>query len=90
MAGLGLGSLLGGRLAPKLTARRAAQAYALATLGVAAFAFVSVPLLYGGSQAMATADRGPSAAFLFHFILLLVPTSLMGLSLPLLSVVSRR
>jgi spermidine synthase len=85
MAGLGLGSVVGGRLAPRLSARRAAQAYALSTLGVAAFAAVSVPLLYGGSAALASADRSAGAAFLFHFALLLVPTSLMGLSLPLLT-----
>ena len=46
MAGLGLGSLAGGHLADRLSFRGRFRAFALAEAAIAAFALVSVPLLY--------------------------------------------
>jgi len=83
MAGLGLGSLLGGSLADRLTPRRAVLAYAASTAGVGLFGYVSMTILYDGYQHVAP-GLPPAAAFGVHFALLLVPTTLMGLSLPLL------
>lgn len=84
MAGLGLGSLLGGALADRLGPRQAVLAYAASTAGVGLFGFVSMPLLYDGYQRVAP-GLSTGAAFAVHFVLLLVPTTLMGLSLPLLT-----
>lgn len=53
MAGLGLGSLLGGALADRLGPRQAVLAYAASTAGVGLFGFVSMPLLYDGYQRVA-------------------------------------
>lgn len=85
MAGLGIGSDLGGRLSTKLSPVRALRAFALVEIGVALFAFLSVPLFYEGLY------RGapwlyvtPISAVFAHFFSLLLPTTLMGMSLPLL------
>jgi len=85
MAGLGIGSDLGGRLSTRLDAPRALRAFALVEIGVAVFAFISVPLFYDGLY------RGapwlyvtPVSAVFAHFFSLLLPTTLMGMSLPLL------
>lgn len=85
MAGLGLGSALGGVIGRKVSARRAVQIYGLATLGVALFALGSVSWLYGGPERFGLHTDSAATAFAFHFVLLVVPTTLMGLSLPLLT-----
>lgn len=85
MAGLGLGSALGGVVGRRVSARRAVQIYGLATLGVSLFALGSVTLLYGGAERFGLHTDSAAAAFAFHFVLLVVPTTLMGLSLPLLT-----
>ncbi len=85
MAGLGIGSDLGGRLSTRLSPSRALRAFAVVEIGVALFAFLSVPLFYDGLY------RGapwlyvtPISAVFAHFFSLLLPTTLMGMSLPLL------
>lgn len=85
MAGLGIGSDLGGRLSTRLSPVRGLKAFALVEIGVALFAVVSVPLFYDGLY------RGapwlyvtPTSAVFSHFFSLLLPTTLMGMSLPLL------
>jgi spermidine synthase len=85
MAGLGIGSDLGGRLSTRLQPARALRAFAWVEIGVALFALVSVPLFYDGLY------RGapwlyvtPVSAVFAHFFSLLLPTTLMGMSLPLL------
>lgn len=91
MAGLGLGSLLGGRLADRL--RRPLLAYALLEGGVALFG-LAVP---AGVAALTPLYRALYQAYSPHFLtfsllrfsllffLLLVPTTLMGATLPILS-----
>jgi predicted membrane-bound spermidine synthase len=85
MAGLGLGNLLGGSLADRLGARRSLLAFAFANLGVGLFGWASIAIFYDGYRALAEHVQSLPAAFAFHFVLLVVPTTLMGLSLPLLS-----
>lgn len=85
MAGLGLGSLAGGALADRLGPRPSLVAFALSKAVLGAFGVASIPLLYGGYRALAPHISSLPVAFLFHFALLLVPTTLMGVSLPLVS-----
>src|SRR5262249_27511451 len=85
MAGLGLGSLLGGNLSTRLEPRAALRAFALVELGVGAFAVLSPSLYYDvlylrGSWLYAS----PASTTIAHFLALLVPTTLMGMSLPFL------
>jgi spermidine synthase len=85
MAGLGLGSLVGGALADRLGPERSILAFAAANFGVGIFGWASLAIFYDGYSALATHVQSLPAAFAFHFALLVVPTTLMGLSLPLLS-----
>ncbi|HVF59130.1 MAG TPA: fused MFS/spermidine synthase [Thermoanaerobaculia bacterium] len=85
LAGLGLGSLAGGTLADRLGPRRALLAFALGNAGVGAFAWSSLWLFYDVYRRHAAALDSAAAMFAFHFLLLAVPTILMGLSLPLLA-----
>jgi spermidine synthase len=85
MAGLGIGSHLGGMLSARLTPRRSLLAFALVELGVGAFAVLSVPLYHGLLYPRAAVLYGGLVrATLVHFLSLLPPTALMGMSLPLL------
>jgi len=86
MAGLGLGSALGGVLSVRLSRRRALEAFALLELGVGAFGMVSCHLFYDwlylrGEWLYVTPLRTGVA----HFLSLIVPTGLMGMSLPFLT-----
>jgi predicted membrane-bound spermidine synthase len=85
MAGLGLGSLAGGALADRLGPRRSLLAFALANAGIGAFAWTSLWLFYDVYRRYAAQLDSAAAMFAFHFLLLVVPTTLMGLSLPLLA-----
>jgi predicted membrane-bound spermidine synthase len=85
MAGLGIGSLLGGLLSVRLEPRAALRGFALVELGVAGFACASPFLYYDILYLRASWLYGslPLTA-IAHFLSLLVPTTLMGMSLPLL------
>ena len=87
MAGLGLGNLAGGALADRLgpLPSRAVLAFAASTAGIGLFGLGSIFLLYDVYQWIAPHLVHAAAAFAFHFLLLLIPTTLMGLSLPLLA-----
>ena len=85
MAGLGLGNLVGGTLADRLGARRSILAFALANFGIGLFGWASIAIFYDGYRALAANVQSLPATFAFHFVLLVVPTTLMGLSLPLLT-----
>jgi spermidine synthase len=86
MAGLGIGSHVGGLLSSKLTPSRALLAFGALEILIAAFGVVSVPLYY---DLLYTRSPGvhaaPWVAFALHFASLLPPTALMGMSLPFLS-----
>jgi SAM-dependent methyltransferase len=85
LMGLGLGSHAGGFLSARLDSRRALRAFALLELLVASFGFLSPYLfydfLYRELSALYASHWG---AGLLHFASLLVPTTLMGMSLPFL------
>ena len=85
MAGLGLGSQLGGVLSARVSPRRALRLFALLELAVGLFAAISCRLYYDGFGTLAAGlyrtTAGTAAA---HFAAFLLPTTLMGMSLPFL------
>jgi MFS family permease len=86
LLGLGIGSLVGGLLSDRLSSRRAVRIYGWCNLGIAIFAVCSRFLFYN----LLFRQLSPLAAstgwtLLIVFLSLLIPTTLMGLSLPLLS-----
>ena len=86
MAGLGLGSIIGAKLADRLSPFRALVGFALAEAGVAAFALVSKFFLYDFlATDLAGVVDAPVAIFALCFAGLVLPTTLMGASLPLLA-----
>jgi spermidine synthase len=86
MAGLALGSHLGGVASVLLPPRRALLAFALLELGVGLFGAQSPWLLHDILYARAARlyDE-PWSAGLLHFLSLVLPTTLMGMSLPFLA-----
>ena len=91
LAGLGIGSLLGGRLADRVGPERSLLLFALANVGVAVFAWFSTALFYDLYREVAPSLSSRPSLFAFNFALLLVPTTLQGLSLPLVArIVSKR
>jgi predicted membrane-bound spermidine synthase len=85
MAGLGLGSLGGGALADRLRPRGALLVFAAANLAIGLFAGSSLWLFYDVYRRFAPELQSAPAMFAFHFALLAIPTTVMGLSLPLLA-----
>jgi predicted membrane-bound spermidine synthase len=85
MAGLGIGSWLGGRLSTAFGPRRALALFAAVELAIGAFGAASPWLYYDWLYPHAVRLPSPSwqAGFL-HLLALLPPTILMGTSLPLL------
>jgi predicted membrane-bound spermidine synthase len=85
MAGLGIGSHVGGTLSAKLTPRKSLVAFAVIELLVAVFATVSVPFYYGLLyRYLPELYDGMARGAITHFLSLLPPTALMGMSLPFL------
>ena len=86
LAGLGLGSIIGARLADRLSPYRALLGFALCEAGVAICALISKFFLYD-FIAIGLADfvEQPAAIFALCFAGLVIPTTLMGASLPLLA-----
>ncbi|WCO65900.1 fused MFS/spermidine synthase [Iamia majanohamensis] len=85
LAGLGVGSLVGGRVADRCRPRRALIVLAVVEAGVAVAALASPLVLYDGYRAVAPALTGTLSVFAFNAVALLVPTTLMGMSLPLVA-----
>lgn len=85
MAGLGLGSHLGGLLSARVPLVRALRLFALLEVAVGLFAALSCRLYYDGLGALAAGlYRTTAGAALAHFAAFLLPTTLMGMSLPFL------
>jgi spermidine synthase len=85
MAGLGIGSELGGLLSGRLRPQAALRGFALVELGVGAFAVASCGLYHAGLARYAAPLYATTAGTaLAHFLSFLLPTTLMGMSLPLL------
>ena len=81
MAGLGLGSLLGGAIADRISPVRALAVYALCEAVIGGFALISIWLLYLHYPDVSSV----LATFAVNFLLLLVPTTFMGMTLPIIS-----
>lgn len=81
MAGLGVGSLIGGRIARDL--KNTLFFYGLLEIGIALFGLISPNLIVWVGQA--TAGAPYVLVFLISFAILLIPTTLMGMTLPLLT-----
>ncbi len=86
MLGLGLGALGGGRLAERARDPYALYAFVEGALGIAGLA--SLPLI--PALGRLTSGAAPVALFACVFLLLCVPTFLMGISLPLLTTIFAR
>ena len=85
MAGLGIGSHLGGRFSTRLGGGRALGAFAALEIGISAFGAASTWLYYDWLYPWAVHLPSPSwPAGLLHLLVLLPPTVLMGMSLPFL------
>jgi MFS family permease len=86
MAGLGLGYLAGGQIADRVGKNKPILFFVLAELGIGIFALVSKAIIYDWLyQSNALAGGSPFQTYFTLFLILLFPTFLMGLSLPLLS-----
>ena len=85
LAGLGFGSLLGGWLADRLGPRRSLALFALANVGIGVYAWISLLLFYDLYRELVPHLSSSFASFCFNTVILLVPTTLMGLSLPLVA-----
>ncbi|MBK8225696.1 MAG: spermidine synthase [Flavobacteriales bacterium] len=86
MSGLGLGYLVGGRLADANEPRRNLMLFVAAELGIMLFAAGSKHILYDWLYLSASgAHLGTMGNMALVFLVLLLPTFLMGLSLPVLS-----
>jgi spermidine synthase len=81
MLGLGLGSLAGGKLSRRLGAN-VVRAFAFIELSIGAFGLVSLTIFHW--VARFTAGAPIAATGVVAFLLLLIPTLLMGSTLPLL------
>jgi spermidine synthase len=81
MLGLGIGSLIGGRISEKFP-DRGILIFGICELGVAVFGLGSLQLFHWASEFTAGSSLGYT--ILFSFLLLIVPTMLMGATLPLL------
>ena len=86
LTGLGIGTILAAQVADRLSRAQAILGFALCELGVAGFALVSKLFLYDGlAIGMAGRVEGLAGVFALCFAGLVLPTTLMGASLPLLS-----
>ena len=86
LAGLGIGSLAAGLFADRLTRRHALLLFALVEILIGAYAAISIPLFHDVLLGMLIElSRSRALTFAAAFVALLVPTVLMGLSLPLLA-----
>ncbi|MBI5674627.1 MAG: fused MFS/spermidine synthase [Nitrospirae bacterium] len=85
MAGLGIGSLIGGYIADRLNFRNCLVFFIASNFFIGIFGFFSLWLFYDVYNSLAQYLTNTVSSFLFHFVVLCIPTTLMGLSLPLLS-----
>jgi spermidine synthase len=85
MAGLGIGSFLGGVISARISPRTALLAFAALELGIGLFGAASPRIYYDWLYPYAVHLPTPSwRGGLLHLVALLPPTVLMGMSLPLL------
>ncbi|MBC7912892.1 MAG: spermidine synthase [Pyrinomonadaceae bacterium] len=86
MVGLGLGSLVGGYWSDRLSNKKRLLFFGLSEALIGGFALISKWLFYDYLYGILTvANPGDAIVFMILFAVLLVPTFLMGASLPILS-----
>jgi spermidine synthase len=86
MAGLGIGSYLGGLGSRGMSPRRALHTFALIEIGIGGFALASSWIFYDLLYTQyGWLFSNPWRAGLIQFLSLLIPTTLMGMSLPFLA-----
>ena len=86
LAGLGIGSILGAKLADRISPAQALLGFAVAETGVGVFALLSKAFLYDWlATDLAGVVDDPAMIFALCFAGLVLPTTLMGASLPLLA-----
>ncbi len=85
MAGLGLGSLVGGYIADRLSFRKCFIVFCSANFVIGIFGYFSLWLFYDVYSSLISYINNTASSFLFHYILMFIPTTFMGMSLPLLS-----
>ena len=86
LSGLGLGSIIGARLADRLSPYHALRAFVVCEAGIAVCALLSKYFLYDLiAIGLADSVTAPAAVFALCFAGLVVPTTLMGASLPFLA-----
>ena len=86
MGGLGCGSLAGGYLADRVGRRTCLAVFAAAESGIAVFGFASSSILYDWLYIrLGTVTLSHTVVWLLAFGILLWPTLLMGVSLPMLA-----
>lgn len=85
MGGLGFGNLLGGAIADRSTPRRALALYAGSVALIGVYGLSTPLILYDGYRAMVPLLNGVFGSFVVNVAALALPTTLMGLSLPLLA-----
>jgi len=81
MLGLGIGALAGGRIADRFP-NRILAVFAGFELGIAVFGFLSVPIMLWVGDALVL--KGQALTALTIFLILLIPTTFMGATLPML------
>jgi predicted membrane-bound spermidine synthase len=84
MLGIGIGGMAGGWIADRLPRRRL-QIYAGIEFAIGAFGLVSLALLPWLVDSLGAGNQGRSASVAASFLFLLLPTVLMGMTLPLLT-----
>src|SRR5574340_74449 len=85
MAGLGLGSHLGGLASARVESRTALRFFAFLEIGIGLFGAASPFIYYDWLYPVASRLPSPSwQGGLLHFLALMPPTTLMGMSLPFL------
>ena len=91
LLGLGVGGWLGGWISDRLSSRQAVQIYGCCNFGIAVFAvcsrFLFYDLLFLQGKFLA---QSPAMMLAIVFVSLLIPTTLMGVSLPLVSKATSR
>lgn len=85
MSGLGLGYLVGGKLADRSAPQRNIRLFVYAELGIMLFALLSKWIIYDGLNGVIPAVGSAVVLYALLFAVLLLPTFLMGVSLPVLS-----
>lgn len=86
LAGLGIGSLISGLFADRLPRRQALLLFAFVEILIGAYAAVSIPIFHDVLLGtLIELSRSRALTFVVAFVALLIPTVLMGLSLPLLA-----